>query len=173
MTTGMNWALLQPVVVLAVWTMVMLLWTLGARMPALRAAGVDMKTLVGGKGTDADRILPAKAQWPSHNYNHLLEQPTAFYAIAIVLALAGANDFPTRVMAWGYVTFRILHSVWQAGINRVGPRFGLFAISSLLLLALAIRAGLAVWDVRAPWIPAPVEAAATAPPVAPPAPAAR
>lgn len=170
--TGMNWALLQPVVVLAVWTMVMLLWTMVARLPALRKAGIDMRTVVGGRGADADRVLPAKAQWPSHNYNHLLEQPTAFYAVAIVLALAGANDFPTRVMAWGYVTFRILHSVWQAGVNRVGQRFGLFAFSSLLLLALALRAGLAVWDVRAPWMPAPIEAAAT-PAVTPPAPGAR
>ena len=27
--------------------------------------------------------------WPSHNYNHLMEQPTIFYAIALTLALMG------------------------------------------------------------------------------------
>lgn len=144
-------ALLQPVVVLAAWTMVMWVWMIAARLPALRKAGVDMGSMVGGKGTDADRVLPAKAQWPSHNYNHLLEQPTAFYAVAIVLALAGADDFPTRVVTWGYVTFRILHSVWQAAINRVGPRFGLFAITSLLLVALTVRAGLALWGIAVPF----------------------
>ncbi|WP_419807282.1 MAPEG family protein [Sphingomonas sp.] len=151
MGTGTNLALLQPVVVLAAWTMIMLVWTLGARMPALKKAGIDLGGMVGGKGTDADRVLPARTQWPSHNYNHLLEQPTAFYAVAIVLALAGANDFPTRVAVWGYVTFRIVHSIWQASINRVSARFGLFAISSMLLFALAVRAGLAVWEVKVPW----------------------
>ncbi len=148
----MQVAMLQPAVALAGWTMVMWVWMLSARLPALRKAGVDMKGLVGGKGSDADGVLPPRAQWPSHNYNHLLEQPTAFYAIVIVLALAGANDFPTRVVAWGYVTFRILHSVWQAAINRVMPRFGLFAIASLLLVLLTVRAGLAVWDVKVPWL---------------------
>ena len=145
-----NLAMMQPVVALAGWTMLMWAWMLSVRMPALRKAGVDMKTLVGGKGTDADRVLPGKAQWPSHNYNHLVEQPTLFYAVVLVLVLAGAADFPTRLAAWGYVTFRILHSLWQATVNQVMPRFGLFAISSLLLVALVVRAALAVWGVKVP-----------------------
>ena len=143
--------LLQPPVVLAAWTMVMWAWMLGARMPALRKAGVDLGKLVGGKGTDADRVLPAKAQWPSHNYNHLFEQPTAFYAVVIVLALLGAADFPTRVAAWAYVTLRILHSIWQGAVNQVMGRFVLFALSSLILAALCVRAVLAAWSIEVPY----------------------
>lgn len=142
--------MIQPVVILAAWTMVMWVWMLSARLPAMRKAGIDMRTLVGGKGSDADGVLPGKVQWPSHNYNHLLEQPTAFYAVALALALMGVDDFPTRVAAWSYVTIRIVHSIWQAAVNQVVSRFVLFAISSLLLVALCVRAGLAAWSVAVP-----------------------
>ena len=138
-------AMLQPAVALAIWTLVMLGWTLATRLPAMRRAGVRMGTLVGTKGADADGVLPASAQWKAHNYNHLLEQPTLFYALVIVLALAGVGDFPTRVLAWGYVTLRVVHSVWQATVNRVAGRFVLFLLSTAALIGLAARAAVAVF----------------------------
>ena len=141
-------AMLQPAVVLVLWTLIMLLWTLAKRLPAMRKAGVKMDELVGTNAAAADRVLPPPAQWPAHNYMHLLEQPVLFYATVIALALMGVADFETRLLAWGYVTFRILHSVWQATINRVRPRFYLFAISSACLIALAIRAGLEAFGIR-------------------------
>lgn len=134
--------MLQPVVVLAGWTLVMLGWTLATRLPAMKKAGLNLRTLVGTKAADADRALPARAQWKVHNYMHLLEQPTLFYAVAIVLALTGANDFPTRAIAWSYVTVRIVHSIWQATVNRVDGRFVLFALSTAALVALTVRAGM-------------------------------
>ena len=70
--------ILQPAAVLIAWTLVMLGWMLATRLPALRAAGIRMGSLVGTKASDADRSLPASAQWKAHNYNHLLEQPTLF-----------------------------------------------------------------------------------------------
>lgn len=151
MSARIDLATLQPAVALVAWTLLMLLWMIGTRVPAMKKAGVQMGALVGGTGKDADGVLPASAQWKAHNYNHLMEQPTLFYAVVVVLALAGANDFPTRMAAWGYVTFRILHSVWQATVNRVQARFGLFAIATVLLILLAVRAGLAVWGVPVPW----------------------
>lgn len=141
----MNSEILRPVVVLVGWTLVMMLWMLAARMPAMRAAGIDMGKLVGGKGSDADRVLPAKAQWPSHNYNHLLEQPTLFYAIALVLAVSGGGDGINAWIAWAYVVLRVVHSIVQATINRVRIRFLLFAMSSIALLALALHAAIAVF----------------------------
>ncbi|HEU0043582.1 MAPEG family protein [Sphingomonas sp.] len=143
-----NHALLQPVVALVGWTLVMLFWLLATRLPAMRKSGVKMGELVGTKPGDADRVLPPSAQWKAHNYMHLLEQPVLFYVVVIVLALLKVDDFETRVLAWGYVTFRIVHSIWQATINRVGPRFYLFAISTAILVALTIRAGVEVFGHR-------------------------
>nr|WP_299646946.1 MAPEG family protein [Sphingomonas bacterium] len=144
----MDRTLLQPAIVLAIWTLVMLFWTLATRLPAMRRAGVNMGDLVGTKPADADRALPAGTQWKAHNYMHLLEQPVLFYVVVFALVLMGVNDFETRLVAWGYVTFRILHSIWQATVNRVRPRFYLFAISTALLTGLAVRAALAAWGVE-------------------------
>lgn len=133
-------AMLQPAVALVIWTLFMLGWLLVTRLPALRAAGIRLDQLVGTKAADADRTLPAKAQWKAHNYMHLLEQPVLFYVVVVVLALVGVNDFATRLIAWGYVTMRIVHSVWQARVNQVSVRFYLFAASTALLVALTGRA---------------------------------
>ena len=137
--------ILRPMVVLIAWTLVMLGWMLATRLPAMKAAGVDLRTLVGTKGSDADRSLPPQAQWKVHNYNHLMEQPTLFYAVCTVLALSGSGDGPNAWIAWAYVGLRIVHSLIQATSNRVRDRFVVFVLSSLTLVALTLHAALAVF----------------------------
>jgi hypothetical protein len=140
-----NSPILQPVVVLIGWTLVMLLWMLAVRIPAMNALGIDMRKLVGGKGADADGVLPPKAQWKAHNYNHLMEQPTLFYAVALVLAMIGQGDGINADLAWGYVGLRIIHSLVQATINRVAIRFLVFLLACLCLIALTIHAAIALF----------------------------
>jgi hypothetical protein len=141
----MHSEILKPIIVLVAWTLIMWVWMIAARMPALRKAGIDMTKLTGGKGSDADRVLSPKAQWPSHNYNHLMEQPTIFYAIALVIALSGTGDGLNAWIAWGYVALRIAHSLVQAAWNRVMVSFLLFALSTFCLFALALHAAMAVF----------------------------
>lgn len=138
-------SILQPVVVLIGWTLIMLGWMLATRLPALSKAGIRMSALVGTKASDADRSLPAQAQWKAHNYNHLFEQPTIFYAACGVLALADAGHGVTLALAWGYVALRVAHSLVQATVNRVQPRFLLFILSSACLLGLTVAAAIAVF----------------------------
>ena len=138
-------AILKPVVVLIGWTLVMLGWMFATRLPALKKAGIRMSALVGTKASDADRSLPAQAQWKAHNYNHLLEQPTIFYAVCGVLALADAGHGAAALLAWGYVVLRIAHSLVQATVNRVQPRFVLFVLSSACLFALTAIAAITVF----------------------------
>ena len=141
----MHAQILKPVVALIAWTMVMWGWMLVVRMPALKAAGIRLGQLVGTKGSDADRALPAAAQWKAHNYNHLMEQPTLFYAVALTLALTGQGDGINTAIAWGYAGLRIVHSLVQATINRVDLRLALFMASSLCLVALVLHAAIAVF----------------------------
>ena len=132
--------LIAPVVVLVAWSLVMMLWMVIARIPAMKKAGIDLKTRVGGRGAQLDGVLPDEANWPGHNYAHLMEQPTIFYAIVFASILMGM-DFPINVdLAWAYVIIRILHSIVQATFNRVIVRFTLFALSSLCLLGLTVHA---------------------------------
>lgn len=138
--------ILKPLIVLAGWTMVMWLWMYITRLPAMSAAKIDSKNLVGGTGQTLDAVLPAKTQWIAHNYNHLHEAPTVFYAVALVLAIIGQGDGFNACIAWAYVGLRIVHSLVQVISNRVIVRFGLFVLSSLALIMLIAHAAMALFQ---------------------------
>lgn len=132
--------ILGPVIALAAWTMLMWAWMYATRIPALQKLKVDTSKIVGTTGTGLDAILPPQIQWKAHNYNHLMEQPTVFYAVALALAVAGLGDGLNAQLAWAYVGLRVIHSLVQATVNRVMIRFLVFALSSLVLVALIVRA---------------------------------
>lgn len=142
-------AILGPVVALAAWTMVMWVWMYATRIPAMNRAGIDGVTMVGSTGRSLRDDLVAKgetrASWVADNYNHLHEAPTVFYAICLVLAMIGQGDNLNATIAWAYVGLRVAHSLLQVLSNRVVIRFGLFALSSLALIALVLHASLALW----------------------------
>lgn len=137
-------SLLAPGAVLVLWTLVMLGWVLVSRFSALAKTGIDLKAAPpGGRGANLEGVLPPLANWKSHNYTHLLEQPTLFYAVIVFLHLSGGNTDLTRGLAWAYVILRIAHSLWQATVNRIPVRLALFALSSLCLIALSLLAVIA------------------------------
>lgn len=88
--------------------------------------------------------LPANVRWKADNYNHLMEQPTLFYAMAIVLALIGRGDGLDLWLAWTYVGLRIVHSLIQVLINKIEIRFAGFVISSLVLSVMTLDAAVAM-----------------------------
>ena len=134
--------MLAPAAVLVVWTLVMLFWTAGVRLPALKKAGIDLGARPGGRGQDLEGVVDPKVNWPSHNYSHLVEQPTVFYPAVVILAIMGAGGVDVA-LAWAYVGLRIVHSIWQATVNKVPVRFLLFIAATFALVALAIRAVMA------------------------------
>jgi hypothetical protein len=74
-----------------------------------------------------------------------MEQPTLFYAVALTLAVVGQGGGLNAGLAWAYVALRIIHSLIQATVNAVTVRFAVFVASAVVLLALAIRAAIAVF----------------------------
>lgn len=78
------------------------------------------------------------------NYNHLMEQPTQFYATTLALIFLEANDPVTVNLAWGYVGLRVVHSLVQAMANPIMPRFYIFATSSLVLAGLTAKAAMLI-----------------------------
>lgn len=137
----MSLNLVAPAMALVMWTLIMLLWMFVVRMPAMAKAGVNMAAPEsrGGRGVDLDRILPAPCNWPAHNYAHLMEQPTLFYATLLSLVLLGQGTTANLTLAWSYVALRIVHSIWQASVNTIPVRATLFLLSTLLLVALAFN----------------------------------
>src|SRR6185436_15031618 len=104
-----NMAILQPLVALAAWTMVMWVWLYATRMPEM--AKVDMARFAADPTLTLDYVLPAKEQWKAHNYNHLHEAPTVFYAVCLVLAVVGQGEGLAAKVAWAYVALRVVHSL--------------------------------------------------------------
>ena len=135
--------LLAPVIALAIWIAVMWAWMYVTRIPAIKASNM----VLDGNAPRGEQMatLPPQVRWKADNYNHLLEQPQLFYAVAISLAVMGDTSQASLALAWAYVALRVLHSLWQSIVNRILPRFALFALSSLVLFALTARAAMRVF----------------------------
>jgi hypothetical protein len=135
--------ILQPVVALVLWSFVMWAWLYATRIPAIQAAKAPMTPNM--TAADLNAVIPPHVRWKADNYNHLMEQPTIFYATALSLAAVGQGDGWNLWLAWTYVALRVVHSLVQATVNVILFRFSIFMLASLALLALAVRAAMAVF----------------------------
>lgn len=127
--------ILLPALVLVLWTMIMLGWLAVTRLPYVAAQ--KMGPEAGQRTSELAAQMPAEIQWKADNYNHLLEQPTAFYATVIILAMIGLGDDMYLYLAWAYVALRIVHSIVHATVNVVLVRFSLFVLSTACLIVMA------------------------------------
>ena len=135
--------MLAPVVALVAWTLVMWLWMYATRIPAIVKA--RMRLDPNAPRGEQMAQLPPSVRWKADNYNHLMEIPTIFYAVALVLALLGDSSTVTVGLAWAFVILRVVHSLWQALFNVIQVRFALFVLSTLPLFGLTFRAAQAVF----------------------------
>jgi hypothetical protein len=135
--------ILQPVFVVGLLTVVMTIWMFVTRIPAMSKLKIHPQ-----KGQDTSKLrelLPKEVSRVSNNYNHLFEQPTLFYAVAISIAVLGHVDSLHIGCAWAYAVLRISHSIVQATIDLVMARFILFILSWLVLIVMVVREALAVF----------------------------
>ncbi|WP_323844724.1 MAPEG family protein [Microbulbifer magnicolonia] len=130
--------ILAPVVALVAWSLLMWLWMYATRLPAIQRAHMTLDSQA-PRGEQMN-ALPAAVRWKADNYNHLMEQPTIFYAIALALALMGEGSGSNLLLAWGYVVTRVVHSLFQALVNKIEVRFGIFVLSTLMLFGLTFNA---------------------------------
>ena len=138
----MHSPILAPLIALVLWSFVMWAWLYATRIPAIVKNKISL---------DPDRPkeefharLPTQVRWKADNYNHLMEQPTLFYAVTLTLALIGEGTGLNAALAWLYIVLRIGHSLVQATVNVIVLRFAIFMAASVVLLAMAVRAALAV-----------------------------
>jgi len=140
--------ILVPVLALIAWSMIVMIWMMITRFKAFKKAGIVPTNVARGtRGPDLEPRLDPHAVWKAHNYNHLMEQPTIFYALCLTIAVAGLQTGASLVLAWAYFGLRVGHSLVQATINIVLFRSILFALSSLSLLILTV---LTLWRALGP-----------------------
>jgi hypothetical protein len=137
--------ILAPVVALVAWTLVVMVWMMAVRRRTFAKLGVTFSNIPrGSRGVDLEGRADPSEQWPSHNYNHLMEQPTIFYAVALSLALMDFGSGINLYLAWSYVILRIIHSLVQGTVNVIAIRFPVFMLASLCLLGLTVHAGVRI-----------------------------
>lgn len=131
--------MIAPVVALVIWSLMVLVWLYATRLPAMGKTGKKP-----GDMSRADmEALPSAHV--ALNYNHLMEQPTIFYAICFALQLLGQGEAAINIgLAWLYVALRVLHSFVQVAHN-VPLRFLVFVASSIVLVMLTAHAALQVF----------------------------
>ena len=130
--------LIQPLVALILWSFLMWLWMYATRIPAISRMKIKMDPNIPSATQMAQ--LPANVRWKADNYNHLMEQPTVFYALVLALTVLGETSTTAIYAAWSYVILRIIHSLVQAIGNNIIRRFGVFVLSNIPLTALMIFA---------------------------------
>ncbi len=130
--------ILTPVLVLVAWSLVVWAWMVGTRVPAMQKAKMHPQKAARTNALD----LPPSVMQVSDNYNHLMEQPTIFYALVMYVYLAGAESAFNIALAWAYVGLRIVHSLAQNTVNVVTIRFYVFVVSTLCLAGIVVEQGL-------------------------------
>ena len=128
--------MLTPVLALIVWTLIVWIWMYATRIPAMQKAKIHPQSAVNAGALDG---LPVEVRVVADNYNHLHEQPTIFYALAVYSYLVGVSDPLNIWLAWGYVGLRIVHSLIQIVARKVMLRFQVFVLASLMLMIIAAR----------------------------------
>ena len=125
-------ALLTQVFVLILWTFTIFLIVSYGRTRFMK----DPQDAAHTK--DLKGTLPAWVERAADNYNHLFEQPVAFYAVTLAIALINSIDPLMMQLAWAFVTLRIIHSLVQLTFNLVLVRFMIFLIGWLIIAYMAV-----------------------------------
>jgi hypothetical protein len=77
----------------------------------------------------------------SDNFRNLFEMPVLFAIGVLAVVAAQVHDPLFVAAAWAFVGLRAVHSAIQCTYNRVMHRFGIYALSSVVLFAFWIRLG--------------------------------
>jgi hypothetical protein len=88
------------------------------------------------------------AEWverPARAFNNLMQVPTLFYVVCVLMLVTGAVDQAQLAYAWIFVAVRALHACVYIGWNHVAYRFTAWVASCIVLGALWTRFALQSW----------------------------
>ena len=118
------------------WTMVVFFTMFITRMRYFKRANFDVSKLT--RTSVGFNDVPEEISWPADNFKNLFELPVLFYAMCAYLSIIGSDTVYVN-LAWGYVFFRVIHSIVQCSYNKVIHRFYTFFASSVLLVVMLLR----------------------------------
>jgi hypothetical protein len=126
-------AILYPVFVQVLLTVVVYCLLLAARARAVGAAGRKR-----GSGD----IAMGRYPWPdsaeklAHNQRNQFELPVLFYAATAFALILGAANLTMVALAWAFVATRVVHAAIHIGPNKVRWRWPAFSLGFLIVTAM-------------------------------------
>jgi len=130
-----QFAILQPLVALALWTLLVFTLIPIRRIRAMRSGRVSPKEFRMG---ESDKV-PEDVRLPNKNMLNLFQMPVLFYVVCIVLYITQLSDLWFVYLAWAFVACRVVHSVIHVSYNHISHRFMAFAVSNVVLLLVWLR----------------------------------
>lgn len=127
------------VMALIVWSELILIWLYRLRIPVFKKLSKNSKII-------SKESYPIFAIRTADNYNHLMEQPTLFYPLSLLIIFFNFESDLNITLVSTYVVLRILHSLYQINFNHIPYRFLFFLLSSLCLIILSINIVLELVD---------------------------
>lgn len=106
------------------------------RISEIRATGVTPQNRA-----DMDKLSPGAVQ-AANNFQNLFELPVIFYAVVLALYVTHQVDQLSVICAYGFLSFRIIHSVIHCTYNHIMQRFSVYAVASVFLWIMVIRLAL-------------------------------
>jgi hypothetical protein len=130
-----NTELFYPMLAMFIWTVLVMLRNMQVRIAAVRRGELTNKYFELFRGAE-----PAESvQKTGNHFRNLTELPPLFYIICLAVMFMGRTDVSFIMLAWSYVALRIGHSLIHLTINKVPPRFFLFAASNIVLVIMWLR----------------------------------
>lgn len=128
-----------PFFAMMILTLIVWLYMYARRIRFLNGLDIEPNTLTPAKLAE---LSPPAVANPSDNLKNLFEMPVLFYALVLYLYVKGGTDGIYVAAAWTFVAFRVLHSTVHCTVNIVMLRFALYAVSSLALWFMVLRAAI-------------------------------
>lgn len=127
-----------PLLIMMLLTLVVWVYMFIRRMGYISSHKLDAELLK--SPGDVAQLIPDDVAASGNNLKNLFELPVLFYALCLYLMLVGQVDDIHLYCAWGFVGFRVLHSLIHCSYNTVMHRFGAYFLSALALWVMVVRA---------------------------------
>lgn len=118
-------------------TIVVWIYMYSKRIPFINSLNLEPEQIT---PAELAQRSPASVSNPSDNLKNLFEVPILFYATVLYLFVTGNVDQIYVVAAWAYFVLRLSHSAVHCTANIVMLRFIIYALSSVALFFMIVRA---------------------------------
>ncbi len=129
-------AILLPLLVQVLLTFMVWIYLFALRIPEISRKKINPQDL--RDRAEAHQLLTVSAA-ASNNLKNLFELPVLFYVAVLLSLVLMIQDMLLVQLSWGFVVFRMVHSVIHCSYNNVTHRFITYATSCLFLMFIWIR----------------------------------